>query len=241
MKTLTTAQLDNLLESKDWVHASDTGEFDNNEGLVFGWGAVVSTIDDIFINYKESWQYTQQDQYSFDHGCSDSDDGYTANFILVDEEGDSVNLNQYICDQLDSKNTGFDTVDYDSITGEIVQTEEIAEDQQITEINGEKVEEHIALNDNERNYKFIGVQIAKACSRDPYNDKGRWTNIEVYKTVGGKYIVCVIGVTCWQGEKDRHQATVCDNFEEIKDLLGDGWLAEEIYEKLGIDNALYVD
>ncbi|MCL4499576.1 MAG: hypothetical protein M1335_04960, partial [Chloroflexi bacterium] len=92
---------------------------------------------------------------------------------------------------------------------------------------------------------FTGELLASADSRwDAGREQNRWTEIEVYRTDSELYVVAIQGRTLWQGEHDRHAATVCDSPEEVyKALTLEGcqddegerrlsWLAKEVLEEL---------
>lgn len=89
--------------------------------------------------------------------------------------------------------------------------------------------------------KFKGVYLAFATSKDPYNDRGRWFELELWKTVGGKFVCKKEDVTRWQGERNRHNVQVCDNIDCVKAFFGQGWVSKELYAKAGIDNVELLD
>ncbi|MCO4319994.1 hypothetical protein [Aliidiomarina quisquiliarum] len=96
--------------------------------------------------------------------------------------------------------------------------------------------------DNEANIRFTGELIGCASSSpnqamgSSYSGKvGRWTELELYKTEGGKFICRQIGRTQWQGERDRFSGKVCESLGEVKDFFGYRWLAKELYKNTGID------
>jgi hypothetical protein len=96
--------------------------------------------------------------------------------------------------------------------------------------------------DGDRDLKFTGDIIADVSSHSYQGpNQNRWTEITVYRTKGGKYVVSSIGRTCWQGEHDRHDATLCDTPEAVLDALRqDGylsWIAKEALDELQTDDA----
>lgn len=102
--------------------------------------------------------------------------------------------------------------------------------------------------DNEPNIRFTGELLAKSSSSDnnaagsSYSGStGRWTELALYKTKGGKYICHQIGYTRWQGERDIYSGEVCETLDEVKEFFGYRWLAKELYESAGIDDAIDVD
>lgn len=105
------------------------------------------------------------------------------------------------------------------------------------------MKQYTVKRDGERDIKFTGEQIAAASSSDnnasgSYSGSpGRWTELSLYRTQAGKYICEQIGRTCWEGEKDRFSAEVCETVDQVVEFFGHGWLAKELYEDADIDAA----
>lgn len=67
---------------------------------------------------------------------------------------------------------------------------------------------------------------------------GRSQELELYRTVSGKFVAVARNLTCWQGERDTVEAAVCGTEEEVFaffDSRAPGWLAQELYEEAGLD------
>lgn len=94
--------------------------------------------------------------------------------------------------------------------------------------------------DNAPAIRFRGEHIAHASSKSPDNES-RWTELDLYRTAGGKYICHTVGLTCYQGESDRYAATVCESLDEVRAVFGYGWLAKELYRYAGIDASVEVE
>jgi len=109
------------------------------------------------------------------------------------------------------------------------------------------MKEHTIKRDNAPDLKFTGEQIASVSSspdtaRSDYSGStGRWTELRLYRTKGGKFICESIGRTQWQGEHDRHAAAVCETAEAVCEFFGSSWLAKEMYEAADLDCAERVD
>lgn len=102
--------------------------------------------------------------------------------------------------------------------------------------------------DNAPNIRFTGELVGSAASSDnqavgrSYSGQtGRWTELSLYKTKGGKFICHQVGRTCWQGEHDRFSGKVCETLAEVKEFFGHRWLAKELYAEASIDDAVEVD
>ncbi len=96
--------------------------------------------------------------------------------------------------------------------------------------------------DGERDLMFMGVMLAEASSwRCNGPSQNRWTEIAVYQTSAGKYVVAIVGRTIWQGEHDRHEAHVCATPGEVVDAMRqDGCLsrlAKEVLDELAAVDA----
>lgn len=102
--------------------------------------------------------------------------------------------------------------------------------------------------DNAPNIRFQGELIGSASSSannaagSSYSgETGRWAELSLYKTQGGKFVAHKIGRTQWQGERDRFSAQVCENEADVIAFFGHRWLAKELYEDAGISDAVTID
>jgi len=69
---------------------------------------------------------------------------------------------------------------------------------------------------------------------------GRWTELTLYKTQGGKFVCHQIGRTQWQGERDRFSGKVCETLDEVREFFGHRWLAKDLYAKADIEDVVEV-
>ena len=100
--------------------------------------------------------------------------------------------------------------------------------------------------DNDRDLRFRGKKIAEAASSPNsanrrHESTGRWTELKLYRTAGGKYIATTIGRTQWTTEHDRHAAVVCKDVEAVIVAFGTGWLAKELYDNACIECVEAID
>ena len=100
---------------------------------------------------------------------------------------------------------------------------------------------YVIHNDNAPDVRFTGELLASVTSRGDGDSCGRWTNLDLYKTAGGKYVCHQIGVTCREGERDRYRVEVCADEAEVIDFFGHGWLAKALYDESGILDVVDVD
>ena len=97
--------------------------------------------------------------------------------------------------------------------------------------------------DDAPNLTFTGTLLAGASTSpeqaapDYSGSVGRWTELQLYRTEGGKYICQRIHRTQWQGETDSFTAAVCDDHAGVIEFFRHGRLAFEIYEAAAIPNA----
>lgn len=110
------------------------------------------------------------------------------------------------------------------------------------------MEQYTVERDGARALKFTGEELASARSHADQamgsswsGSVGRWTELTLYKTKGGKYVCEKIERTQWQGERDRYSGATCDSTEEVMEFFGHGWLAKELYYNADIDDAEEVE
>ena len=92
-----------------------------------------------------------------------------------------------------------------------------------TEQSGAEV---IVQRDGDLDLRFCGERIAHVSSsdngarQDYSGDTGRWCELTLYRTAGGKYICQQVGRTRWLGEQDRHSGQVCATEAEVIAFFG---------------------
>jgi hypothetical protein len=101
--------------------------------------------------------------------------------------------------------------------------------------------------DEGRDIVFTGHLIGTAetspdnTRRDYSGSTGRWQELELYKTDGGKYVCSRMHGTQWQSERDHYEAAICENEVDVINFFGLGGLAKELYDLSGIDSAEVVE
>ena len=93
-----------------------------------------------------------------------------------------------------------------------------------------EINEYTVERDDAPNLRFCGQILADATSRKSYNDGGRWQELTLYKTAGGKYVCCKVDVTRWIGERTRYKAVVCEGISDVIEFFGMSSLAKELYK-----------
>ena len=82
--------------------------------------------------------------------------------------------------------------------------------------------QHEVERDGQRDLRFEGELLAEVSDREHSGPKSnRWTEVRIYRTGGGRYVVATTNRTQWQGEWDKHDATVCETLGEVMDALTD--------------------
>ena len=110
-----------------------------------------------------------------------------------------------------------------------------------------EMETLIVERDDDRSIKFKGHVIARASSsgnsgmHDFSGETGRWKELKLYKTVGGKFICEQIDATMWSGERNFTRGAVCDDKDEVIDFFGGDWLAKQLYAHAEIDDSIDVE
>ena len=253
-KVISIAELQAMVARSDWqyeqnIHTSErttryeTAVDDKTDLMievaiphVFGFASKVSTLDDITITYQEGFSYDECMPDTLDTSIEGMDVPWAIDGVTVlDEDGDEVELTTLI-KLIPSR---FAVIDYTALN--------IA---QITDIDYDKdstMETFILNIDNEPSLRFTGELLGSAASSNNnassrYSGQtGRWTELALYKTQGGKYICHQIGLTQWEGERDRFTGKVCETLEEVKEFFGHRWLAKELYQDAGIDDVTDIE
>lgn len=247
MKTVTLDQFEILAKSDKWQRERvldvyehiyrekhiDDDEYPHTANVLctFGYAAMTSILDGIEITYAENYSYDNHDEESFCVSADGQEEIWEVEGVrVVDEDGDEVDvweLADYLPKAFYEINYDFDK-DFDfNETTDIG----IGEDS--------KMETITLAVDNEPNIRFTGECIAAVESSD--DRPGRWTELKLFKTSSDKYVCQQVGVTCYQGERNRYSGVVCETTEEVIEFFGHRWLAKELYEDAGIDDAVNVE
>ncbi len=80
--------------------------------------------------------------------------------------------------------------------------------------------------DGKKDLQFTGVKIGSGSDHEhqgPQNS--RWSEIDIFRTDSGRYVVAQVFRTRWQGEEDSRRAEVCESAAAVLELLE--WEDEE--------------
>ena len=248
-KNLTIQELTEIIKNSEWerfseVEVSSMHDVLNEPQVIYGYAFVESVSKDYRISYIEDYSYTRYNADSFETSPDDDEpviiqsiDGSEL-YTIVDPDYDYELCNSDLIELLPEE---FKEIDYSGIDLD----ESISID---TDKEGDTdMEKFTVQRDNEPNIIFCGELIASASTSDNNacgnysGDVGRWTVLKLYRTASGKYICSRIGRTRWQGEHDRYSGAVCENVQEVIDFFGHRWLAKELYDEAGIEDAINVD
>lgn len=99
---------------------------------------------------------------------------------------------------------------------------------------------------NKRPLAFDGTIIATVDSRDyeiVEDDPHHWTELTVYRTRGGKFVLRTVGRSTVDGEIDRNTAVIRDSLDEseVMEFFKQYWLSKKLYEELGMDPTARID
>ncbi len=90
----------------------------------------------------------------------------------------------------------------------------------------EETKQFTVTRDGKKDLSFTGVHIAVASDHEHQGPQNtRWSEIDIYRTDSGKYVVAQVYRTRWQGEEDSHRADVCESPADVLELLS--WEDEE--------------
>lgn len=208
----------------------------------YGFAVVTATQDGITLKYEESFNYRDNDVDSLTTGTEGQNTVWTIEGVdIVDEDGDSVSATVAMGELWDDTPDDFTSPDYSSVKSDLSTTTDI-------DIDEDSSMETITITvDNAPDIRFTGEQLASVQSSannaagNYSGSTGRWTELALYKTAGGKFICHEIGRTQWQGEQDRFKAAVCENHGQVQEFFGHRWLAKELYAEAGIDAVVDVE
>ena len=191
--------------------------------FVWGWASKTSTLDGIEITYTAGFSYDDCDPESLSTGTEGQDDVWTVDGVrVVDEYGDELTadeLGYYL-------GADFSSIDYSALDIDQVTDIDVSDDS-----NRDTFTLEI---DNAPNWRLTGELVAsttttstdgRAVGSNYSGQKGRWTELALYKTKGGKLICHQVDRTRWQGERDRFRGKVCETLEDVKEFFGHRWLA----------------
>jgi hypothetical protein len=255
MKNMTIAEFETLASCGDWNRKQDieiietqdrtVEDYDDTDGLVltaiphtFGVANKFSTLDGITIGYTENFKFDDHQADTFAASPEGLDEVWTAEgVIVIDEDGDELNAHE-LAEYL---NPDFQSIDYTQLIDDMnANTDiDIDEDSDMGTI--------ILEIDNAPSLRFTGAEIGCAASSENNASSvysgtaGRWAELTLYKTQGGKLICHQIGRTIVGSERNRFSGAVCETVDEVKGFFGHRWLAKELYESAGIEDVTEVD
>jgi len=258
MKTLSVAEFETLVARNDWQREqdhdvverldrqveewNDESEYPELIDVPHVWGVAskTSTLDGITITYTEGFDYDECDPKSLSTGVEGQDEVWSLDgVVVVDEDGDELDAHE-LADYVDL-DSDFSHIDYSVLEIEQVTDIDVDEDSDMMQTFTLEI-------DNKPNIRFTGELAASVASSDDeamgsrYSGQtGRWTELALYKTKGGKFICHQIGRTRWLGERDRFSGQVCETLEDVKAFFGHRWLAKALYAEASIDDAVDVE
>lgn len=172
---------------------------------------------------------------------------YETNFSLIDEDADEITgwqRDDILKEMLDGAEWEYCVKQLLPTADDDIENLDTDEDTDMTD----EMELHTISRDSAPDLVFTGVKVASARSSannaagSSYSGQtGRWCELELYKTRGGKFVCVEIGRTQWQGERDRYNAEVCEDNAGVIKFFGHGWLAKDLYCKAGIADAVEVE
>lgn len=251
MKTITLAEFEELIEHEDWAHSQEVlvmeesfrEEWDDESFEIViitgGYGTVqkISVLDSVKITYAEHFEFDDFEPRSLKiHDVGDYEWSIEGVEVVESEDGeeqDILDLREYLPAE-------FSEIDYAFLQPKLRKVIDAVDD-------GADGETCIIPVSNAPDIRFAGEKIAEVSSskhRDSefYSGKtGRWTELLLYKTKGGKFVCQQVGRTEWAGEYDRHSAEVCATLDDVKKFFGFGWLAKRLYRMAQIDSPVMED
>ncbi len=94
---------------------------------------------------------------------------------------------------------------------------------------------------NAPDIKFFGEELASVNTQTIFEDRARWTELNLYKTSGGKFVGEEIGRSKFIGEKTLSEVSVCESLDEVIAFFGHGPLASDLYKQANIEDIEIID
>lgn len=220
----------------------------------WGYGCVWCTLTATLPN-GEIFQATSEEGVEFpgserarikdEYETSPSELGTTwQGLTITDDDGGELDEQDQAA-QIDAalQAKGLTSYDFDTLLPRVITTDIDIEMKDLEEA----VELIILENDNAPSIRFKGELIAEASSSanrasGSYSGApGRWTELKLYRTAGGRYVAQSVGHTQWQGEHTRYAAQVCETAADVIAFFGHGWLAKELYDDADIEDVQDVE
>ncbi|KKN14314.1 hypothetical protein LCGC14_0997360 [marine sediment metagenome] len=254
MKTISIDEFIILVKREDWNREQDydvidhvihkTEQYDAESDYVelidiqhvFGLATQTSILNGIKITYTESFNYDEYDADSLSVGTEGQDDIWTVEGVsVIDEDGEALDVNE-LAHYLDS--------DFSSIDYSVLQIEEVTD---IDVYEDTDMQTYTLEINNAPSIRFTGELIGSAASSpnhamgDFYSGQtGRWTELDLYKTLAGKFICHKVSRTQWANDHDYFYSKICETIEEVKQFFGHKWLAKDLYYDADIEHVEYV-
>lgn len=244
MKTFTVSELAEFIENASaWEISQDethdvvfdyyAGDYDDERSTIHGSAWTRCEREGVTLCYNESFTATPYDSDSLNASSQDVNEVWMIEGAeIVDDHGEALDyFERYrvLC-ELDYEGVipeSFKRLDYSFLN--LDEIEDIDNDN-----DGESEMDKITIdNDNAPNLRFSGELIASESSKT--YSSNRWTELNVWKTKGGRYVCQQIGHTQWANETTRYSAKVCEDLEEVIEFFGHGRLAKDLYFSAGID------
>jgi hypothetical protein len=190
--------------------------------------------------YKDAFDFTIEIDYN-------GPKNYETNFSIVDDDGDEIDgweFDDILKEKLDGAEWEYEVKRLLPTADDEIEDLDTDEDKDMTE----EMKEYVIERDNGPSIKFTGTHVAGAGSSannaagSSYSgETGRWCELDLYKTKGGKFVCAQVGYTQWQGERNRYSAAVCESEAEVIKFFGQGWLAKRLYENAEIENVVEIE
>jgi hypothetical protein len=104
------------------------------------------------------------------------------------------------------------------------------------------VETYTVQRDMDKDLKFTGKEIASVASTSDQT-KGHWysgyisewTELSLHQTQAGAFVYGRMTHILLDGERDAHEAAVCNSLDAVIAFFGTDWLAKKLYEQAEIE------
>jgi hypothetical protein len=100
------------------------------------------------------------------------------------------------------------------------------------------METYIVQRDMEKDLKFTGRMIASVSSAPDQANRqyiNEQIDLSLYKTQAGAFVCGRMTQLLLDGERDAHEAAVCNSQDAVISFFGTDWLAKKLYNQADIE------
>lgn len=98
----------------------------------------------------------------------------------------------------------------------------------------------VSYRDNDADIVFNGSLLASIDNKEQAEITGRWIELSLYRTDGGKLVCERARRTLNVGERDKYESAICSSVVEVTAFLGFGRMSKNLFTKAGLDVTVFI-